>query len=450
MNQGLTTASGQSSHDRYWIGLTAFLLVVALAQAFRDIASWHGWSPDFLAYWASGTRLREGFLIYLDPDGRIQDPKSFIYPPVFAALFAPLTWFPRESVGQYLWAALHLVFAGVFFWKLLQLLEDKALPWQFAALLMTALLVPLTQEMMEGQVNLVVMMLFACGLVDIKRGKDLRGGLWFALAAHLKVIPIVVLLVLLVARRAKAAKGMAFGLLGFALLPLVWTVPNQGLIGGVQDLVINYLDFLEFVFLKAVKTGAPAGFEQYYFFNNSGHAVLHRWFDGVKLWPYTNQLERGPLLFSVPEPVLKTLGYFAPLAMYGACCLAAFKRKGDLGVHLVLAFMAAQFLNILFWEHHLLSLGLLVGVALAAGATHKRVWLAFAPFAGCLTLPFVIGFALLPAGSDWPETLLTRSRIWGLPTIAFLVAWGVVFRFAWKSSADVDQTVSQTVAESGG
>lgn len=429
--------SGRNA-NLYWVCITVILLTVVGSIGLSLIASWDRLTPDFLAYWAAGERMRQGFLIYLDPRSSVQDPMPFIYPPVFAALFAPLTWFPRESIGQYLWAALHGLFAGVLFWKLLELTQGRTRAWQLAALLMAALSAPLLQEIAEGQVNLLVVLLIACALVDLRRGRDLRAGLWLALAAHLKVIPIVALPLLLLGGRKAAAKGMLVGLLVFGLLPLVWTVGHHGPISGMQDLMVNYIDYIDFVFLRAVTSGNPAGSDHLFTFNNnSGHALLHRWFFDVALWP-ASDAERGPLLFALPQPLLRVLGYLVPLAMYGLCCFLAFKRKADIGMALVLGFLAAQFLNLLLWGHHLLSLGLLIAVLLARGTDFRRVWLAFAAFAACMTLPLILEFAMIPARVIWPASLVRQIGVWGLPTLAFLGAWvsAMLVVLRWQPPAD--------------
>lgn len=426
------------TRNRMWISVVSVLLTVALAQAFYDVSTWGDWPPDFEAYWGASSRLRQGLYIYEDPDGTVKtDLKAYIYPPVFASLFAPLTWFPKPVCAA-IWSALHALFAALMFWKLLEFMNRRGIAWPFAALLCGVLLTPLTQELREGQVNLPVLMMFAIGLLDLKNGKDKHAGFWLALSAQCKVLPIVVLPILLLSGRKQAAKWMAVWLLVLTMLPLVWTLPNLGPVDGVKELVYSYLDWLEFVFLKAVLTGNPAGHEQFYFFNNSGHAVLHRWFGDVALTPWLEGERRGPLLFALPVPLLKIVGYAVPLAMYGVACLAAWKRKG-FAVPLMLGFLAAQFLNILFWEHHLLSLALLAGAMVAADVPLRRVTLILSPFMVCLTLPFLLQFVLLPTGWEWPRKLLEYSRVWGLPTFALLFTWGAAFMHTWRAKGRRDE-----------
>jgi hypothetical protein len=79
---------------------------------------------------------------------------------------------------------------------------------------------------MRGQVNLLLLALFAGFLADLLRGRRGRAGLWLAGAICLKIIPAYLLLLPLWRRDGRCLAGCAAGLvIGLAIIPLMCLGP---------------------------------------------------------------------------------------------------------------------------------------------------------------------------------------------------------------------------------
>ncbi|MCZ7606584.1 MAG: DUF2029 domain-containing protein [Planctomycetota bacterium] len=198
-------------------GLAVLFVVFALwLQWF-----WAGTSMDIDVYWEAGQRmLHGGRNLYAESEDGTNQVGLFIYPPLFATLFAPITLLPRWA-GYALWGLLELLLmaAGL---RAARGLCDVPAGRQarlFYLLMIAGLFGALWTNMQEGQVNMLVVSALLAGGWLIERDKPLRGGLLLAAATHLKVIPVVLLPILLAQKRFKAAAGMAAGML------LLWAAP---------------------------------------------------------------------------------------------------------------------------------------------------------------------------------------------------------------------------------
>jgi hypothetical protein len=404
------------------------LLLVTLACLVH--AGWDRSLIDAKAYWEAAARLRAGAPLYgLAPSSEME--RAYLYPPAFAALFAPLTLLP-PAWGYALWMGLHLplLLAAIGTLESLCGLRSPRRRMRHRLLLAGALLLPLVGEIEEGQANLLMLASLALGLRALERGRLVAGGLLVALPAHVKLVPVVVLLALLAQRRWRAARATAFGLLGLTLLPLAWTVPALGPLAGAERCLDMHLEFVRRVIAPAGE-GAVRGFEQFYASNHSIAAWLHRLFaEGVRFSPFPGLADwRGPLLFTLPRAALRATALVAALlllaaALHRARGLAGERRGGVLGIGLVLT--AAQLGSVTFWEHHMVFLALLL-TPLAAVRDPPRLaraglWL----LAAGMTLPFLLHVALLLSGgaegSPWMR-LLQLGRSWGFVTLAVLVLW---------------------------
>ncbi|MCP6725911.1 hypothetical protein NL526_28030, partial [Klebsiella pneumoniae] len=73
---------------------------------------WDRMRVDATAYWAAAARLRTGAALYAAEPVAALD-KAYLYPPAFAAAFAPLTLLP-PLWGYALWMTLELLFTLAF------------------------------------------------------------------------------------------------------------------------------------------------------------------------------------------------------------------------------------------------------------------------------------------------------------------------------------------------
>ncbi|HEY2942934.1 MAG TPA: glycosyltransferase 87 family protein, partial [Vicinamibacteria bacterium] len=298
-------------------------------------------------------------------------------------------------------------------------------------------LVPVVSELQEGQTNLLVVTLAAAGLLCVEQARPGTGGLLLAAAAHVKVLPAVIVLPLLAAGRRRAAAWMLAGGVLLALLPALWTVPRLGLFPGLARCVTLEVEFARRILGPALSSATVAGARQFYVLNNSLPAVAHRLFGRVEATPYSASVE-GPLLFSLPPPWLMLGPVLASAGMLVAALLLSRRAAGDRRGRIAgaaLALVAFQIGALNFWEHHLVSMALLVA-PLAAYRMRLAVALS-APLILALTAPYLLQHAPLGGGADLGGRWIVASRTWGAPTAAVLVLWAGCFAVYWREPRPV-------------
>lgn len=410
-------------------GLAVLFVVFALwLQWF-----WAGTSMDIDVYWEAGQRmLHGGRNLYAESEDGTNQVGLFIYPPLFATLFAPITLLPRWA-GYALWGLLELLLmaAGL---RAARGLCDVPAGRQarlFYLLMIAGLFGALWTNLQEGQVNMLVVSALLAGAWLIERDKPLRGGLLLAAATHLKVIPVVLLPILLAQKRFKAAAGMTAGLLLLWAAPLLYSVPNHGVVDGVKANVSLHGDYLDSIVKPRLEAGNASGLGGSRAPNNSLTAVARRWFSDDHRLSLQSE-GRSPLLTELPDGVVRygALGLAALLG--GLSMLLAWRcRNSRLARSAVLglALLSAALANLLFWPHHLCLL-LLVLAPLAAWCLRAND---LRPMYAALGAALLLCY--LPLIDTVP--LFDHMAIWGTPTLGVLLIWAGVFFHFWRRKGTV-------------
>ena len=174
------------------------------------------------------------------------------YPPLLAILAAPLADAPAGgdrhgmlpySVSVAVCYLLNLFFLAFAVHHLARALEKtpigrQRLNWPAGsrgwwALRMTPILaciIPLGHTLSRGQVNLLLLALFAGFLADLLHGRHFRSGMWLSAAICVKIIPAYLLLLPLWRRDGRCLAGCAVGLvLGLLVIPGIFLGPNRTL-----------------------------------------------------------------------------------------------------------------------------------------------------------------------------------------------------------------------------
>jgi hypothetical protein len=172
------------------------------------------------------------------------------YPPLLAILASPLAdpppgWDSRGmvpfalSVGLcYILNLLCLAFAVHQLAGALERTATGPLPlsgspgsrgwWALRVCPVVACLIPIGHTLMRGQVNLLLLALFAGYLAALLRGQRFLSGLWLAGTICLKIIPAFLLLMPLWRRDGRCLLGCAAGLLlGLVALPVLYLGPAR-------------------------------------------------------------------------------------------------------------------------------------------------------------------------------------------------------------------------------
>ncbi len=204
---------------------------------------------DFTAYYVAGKLIRAGDADQMygtqeefqaqadrfgvtgpaaegDRDGRIGGHDSvepFLYPPVAAVLLLPVAMLPLGA-AKIVFVLINLLaqFLGI-----AVLFSDRAPPQRrvltAAGWILVLLLFPFFWGLYLGQANSLVFLACALALRQVRRGDQLGGGALLAVAALLKVFPVVLLVLLLCKRqyRAVAASVVTMAVLSLLSLPVV-------------------------------------------------------------------------------------------------------------------------------------------------------------------------------------------------------------------------------------
>lgn len=213
---------------RFWLFAGLLFFVCCAVQG----RLWHvGFRLDFASFYYGARVAADGLNPYdhdvldaraaTDPvfaeKGRSIFP--YLYPPVLAALFRPFLLVSRAT-AETLWGWLSAVFlagAGVLTARMAAGRDDAQGPRAASVLAATAalLLLPVRANLRLGQVNpLPLLALAGCLFLLLRQRRNMGAGAWLALAASIKVTPV--LFALLVPRKGalRFLSGIALGALG--------------------------------------------------------------------------------------------------------------------------------------------------------------------------------------------------------------------------------------------
>lgn len=102
--------------------------------------------------------------------------------------------------------------------------------WALRWMPILACVIPIGHTLSRGQVNLLLLALFAGFLADLLYKRLFRAGLWLSMAVCVKVIPVYLLLFPLWRRDGRCLAGCAAGLvLGLVLIPVLFLGPRRTL-----------------------------------------------------------------------------------------------------------------------------------------------------------------------------------------------------------------------------
>jgi len=203
----------------YGVLLAEVGVLVWFALSFKAI--------DFVVYMWGGHAVTHGTELYLGSSG----PNYFTYPPLAAALFAPIALLP-SALAQVLWELVSVAALAVAACATLKLARWRPARAEIAAVTALSLLLePVYHTLFNGQVNLILMAIVAVDVWSVSEGRP-GGGVGVGIAAALKLTPGIFIVLFLLTRRARAAVTaavtfLACGLIGYLVAPgasrLYWT-----------------------------------------------------------------------------------------------------------------------------------------------------------------------------------------------------------------------------------
>ena len=192
--------------------------------------------PDFLPLYAAGHLARTDPAGLYDPERQLQAeqlaagirPRNFLpfaYPPVTAALFAPLTLLSFTK-AYIVWVLISLLLLGLSIYLCSDNFQLGTQGRRFLAMGTTALF-PVYIALVQGQTATLVLLLLTLGLVALKRGRQWQAGAWIGLLFLKPQWLLLPSLVLISQRAWRAVLSLSLCVLGLFLLG-VWLVGWEG------------------------------------------------------------------------------------------------------------------------------------------------------------------------------------------------------------------------------
>ena len=188
-----------------WRAALALLGCLAFATVSLGNALHKG--GDFDVFVDAGQRVIDGRPLYVETT----PSNGVIGPPFQGVFFAPSGWLARISpvLAKVTWCLLNLaaLAAGCWLWRLAY--ADQIPDWSVAstpmALAIVTIVLPAQTNFEHQNMNPLLLALSGAGAYALTRSRPIAGGVWFGVAAALKVFPGVVLVYLLARREWRAA-----------------------------------------------------------------------------------------------------------------------------------------------------------------------------------------------------------------------------------------------------
>jgi hypothetical protein len=224
------------------LSLRDFLFVIFLVYSLFNYASYGLVRPmlyigtDFPSLYVAGEIAREGNNPYdtvvLNQTAReagFKGPKPYVYHPLFAYLFTPLTLFGPELANA-LFALGNMVLLGAVIWYSIPRNQAQKSELLLLGVVLAANFAPLHNTARMGRVDLVVLFLLTVALYSLRRRRAWVGGILIGLATMLKTTPGLLLVYFLWKRqwRALIAGGLVCGII--AGLGLAVSGPQANLV----------------------------------------------------------------------------------------------------------------------------------------------------------------------------------------------------------------------------
>jgi hypothetical protein len=178
----------------------AVVIAIGINHIWWAVADWH--LRDMNAYWDAAMRLRTGQELF-NPVG-VEASEVYRYSPWFAWLWVPVTYLPRV-VANIGWSAILLAASAAAVWPLARRGSFLGIAFFLPMLIgITAI----------GNVHPLLIAILVLGV-------DRRSGpLWIAIAASLKIFPII-LVVTYLGRRQWMRAAVTFGLTALLAAPFL-------------------------------------------------------------------------------------------------------------------------------------------------------------------------------------------------------------------------------------
>ena len=223
-------AEDHTKHGVLWYAILFFTIVLGTKFVYSVVVvpTLQGNTyVDFQCYYAASFALLKGENFYkwdLPTYYNIFNGKIvFLYPPVAALLFIPLSLIPYK-ISAFLWLILNLTLVVIIinFLAKLKPLGNRRISF-LILLLLIFLFWPLEVHLGGGQTCLLILALLLWCYRSIQKGKFVLAGAIIAMAIHIRLMPGIFLIYFLIKRKWRLSAwtlvwGMLFGVIGFIVV----------------------------------------------------------------------------------------------------------------------------------------------------------------------------------------------------------------------------------------
>jgi alpha-1,2-mannosyltransferase len=242
----------QKSRVRVAFGVLAVFCFALVLPELKGVIDHHQREFDFEVYYTAATLVRDNLDIHVyDGAGSGQDPqlrfadesttfaqkahelgidslRLYVYPPTLADLMVPLTVVPLRR-AEIIWQGLNLLALAGIALMLSRMVGMKTVSVGTVAIAAFLLIFrPTSQCYLWGQITILLLFLVAAGLTFYGQGRKVPAALMFALAASIKITPLIVIVPLIAWRDRKSLRNLALCLIG--ILGAIWLVNGRDLI----------------------------------------------------------------------------------------------------------------------------------------------------------------------------------------------------------------------------
>jgi hypothetical protein len=250
--------------QRLTVAVIVGILVVLLAQTFRQAYRVDGY--DLTSYLLSAKALWQG-----DNPYTIATPYGYIYPLFLAFLLIPLTLVPYW-LANLLWFGMSVSCLFAVCQMLLKMADEGTVPVLAsgrrrlspgtfnqasdgryllpAAVVFAVMFSPIQNNLLNGQVNLIVLFCCTMFLRSYVREKKVTSAAWLSAAIAIKLVPAILVVFLLVRKQFRVLLWTALFAILFCLLPTI--------VAGTNAFAF-YRDYWDSFFLPSLLGHAPKG-----------------------------------------------------------------------------------------------------------------------------------------------------------------------------------------------
>jgi Glycosyltransferase family 87 len=202
--------------------------LVVVVQALRAV----GKTNDFDVYYEAATAVVGGDSPY-EFLGRLR--RTYVYPPFFASILAPLAFLPRDLAGL-IWSVLNLSCLVGSLRLLRRFLSFHRQPLLITAVSFLLIYPFVVNTVRTGQVGLILLFLMLMAGVSCLDGRTLRAPIALATAVSIKLVPALIALGWLIERRWRLVGWTVAWILVLSLLvPVIAMGP-----AGAMDAIGQY------------------------------------------------------------------------------------------------------------------------------------------------------------------------------------------------------------------